>query len=100
MRVELTLNDGKPIGYNLVPDNDEEKNTLKCIQQLHFITSNKQDKIEYDGVTVEEGKITRLFFMQRRYFQIPGYLQFKQMLLQICRKKDLEYKNQQKGAQT
>lgn len=72
MRLELILVDGKPMGYNLVAEDQADQTLLKEVQNLHFLASNKQEKIEYGGVTIDQkAEVSRVMFMQRKFAVLP-----------------------------
>jgi len=73
MRVELTKDEeGKAIGYKLLPDNVDDKKVLGSIRNMHFWGLG--DKvIKYDGITDEDieeeqkSYVTSIKFIQKKH---------------------------------
>ncbi|MDR2915741.1 MAG: hypothetical protein LBV74_13055 [Tannerella sp.] len=96
MKVQLVIADNKPIGYNLVPENPDEQNTLKVIQSLHFLADDRAKRISYDGIsTGNQGKPDCMYFMQHKYAALPPESDIKQLILKmsgkyVAQKKQIE----------
>ncbi len=72
MRIELLMVAGKDMGYTLVPEDENDKAMLKRVQSMNFLASNKQEKMQYDGVMLDlDAHILRMMFMQRKYAVLP-----------------------------
>lgn len=88
MKLELIYADGKPIGYNLVAEDNTDSKMLETVQNLHFLESNKQEKIQYAGVTLgNNAKTSRAMFLQRKYAILPDNDIIKQEIYKAILKK-------------
>jgi len=87
MKVQLILVENHPVGYNLVPEDREEQNTLKVLQSLHFLADCKQKRIQYDGISTDkQNKLDCMYFMQRQYAMLPPESEIKQLILKMSGK--------------
>lgn len=87
MKVQLVMVENRPIGYNLVPENPDEQNTLKAIQSLHFLADDKRKRISYDGISTDnQGKPDCMYFIQHKYATLPPESEIKQLILKISGK--------------
>ncbi|MDR1502266.1 MAG: hypothetical protein LBT43_07415 [Prevotella sp.] len=87
MKVELILIEDRPVGYNLVPENPDEQNTLKVLQSLHFLANCKQKRIQYDGISTDkQDKPDCMYFIQRQYASLPPESEIKQLILKMSGK--------------
>ncbi|WP_291599078.1 hypothetical protein [Bacteroides sp.] len=83
MDITIVVIDGKPVGYNLVAQNQQDADKLRCIQNMHFLASNKQEQIKYDGVSKDKKKNTScVYFLQHQYAILPPEGEVKQAILQ------------------
>jgi hypothetical protein len=70
MKLELVKFAGKTVGYNLVPENREEKLALKSLSELHLKVEDEiENSVRYDGLETDtdEKTIVRLKFVRDKY---------------------------------
>ena len=88
MRLLLLMIDGKDVGYSLVPEDNLDRKMLKRVQNLHFLASNKQQKMQYDGVMHDEqGNLSSLCLLQYQYARLPQSDSIKQKLARLIKSK-------------
>lgn len=58
MKIDLTMKDGKPIGYSIIPETAEEKETVGTVRDLIFFGFD-DTRIVYDGLELVEGGVKR-----------------------------------------
>lgn len=74
MKIELVLDkDRIPVGYNIVPETDEDDKTVATIRNLVF-TGFDEDLIQYDGFNSKDpstgkkvGNIASLNFLKAKF---------------------------------
>jgi len=76
MKIEIKTNaKGRPIGYDLVPENMEERNTLGTVRDLLFFGFD-ETHIKYDGIELGGNgdkvaeNLERVKFLQKKYKDI------------------------------
>ena len=93
MKVDLILIEGRPIGYNLVPENPDDQDKLKVIQSLHFLADSRSKSIMYDGITSDkQDKPDCMYFIQRQFATLPPESEIKQAILKASNKYTPEVK--------
>jgi len=94
MELTLVYDNGKPVGYIFKAESPEEQDALKLVQNMHFLASNKQERIQYDGVcTDKNNKVVNMHFLQRRFAILPPESELKQELLK-CSLQPIAIKNE------
>jgi len=72
MIMQLLKINGKFAGYTFIAEDELEKAMLEVAQSLNFLANNKQERVHYDGVMLDENaKVSRIVFMQHQYAAIP-----------------------------
>lgn len=68
MKIELVKEEGKTVGWHIIAENDEDKQTLNSMRHCLFY-GKKKTKIVYDGCinSIIEGGVIQLFFATKEY---------------------------------
>lgn len=94
MKIEYIIKDERPVGYKLVPENDEDREKLGVVRDLHFF-GHDDTYIRYNGIELTDtdlGKsqdnIKSLKFIQ---YQHTSEFEFNKMI-ESPRKSDTKSK--------
>jgi|GEM_PF-6001243 len=68
MKIELVKIDNKTVGYNLVPENEEEMKALGSIREIYFWGSG-EEAMRYNGIDTDpkEKYVTKMIFLQDKF---------------------------------
>jgi len=66
MKLELVYINNKLVGYNIIPENEEETRALGSIRNIYFWASG-ENAMRYDGIEIEVNCVTKMKFIQEKH---------------------------------
>lgn len=66
MKVNLIKPENQVIGYEMFPENEDEKRTLGSIRKMQFYGMG-EDALAYNGISTEDNYVTRISWVIKKH---------------------------------